>query len=951
MASLLECPKCGRRHRQAEVPGGDTFACLRCGARLKVPVAWRDPEETAAQAASGPEPKQRARRFRRGRRGGDGADQAAGGESSNQQRPDAASRGPRQGRRSGQVSDSADSALEDDLTRTLEQWDDDTLNAWSSDLEDLFEEGADAEAQPAADSSPDDVTSPDDSVPVDTPDGGVKTDGGTPASTSAPTSAGSGRRGPAGSATRSTPDAHQPGAAASPGTFNPLDALLDLGGADLSGSLRIGADAIGPTGGWPRPARSGPPEVEPEFDEDAARPGRYSNIADAPRRQGSRSSAWPDSEETPAEAEVTSGEFGGLFDSGPAPADPVEDANDDTDDADGADDSGDLDESGFDFADFGLDDIEEELDNLVGGQHDQLEVGDEGEDDPQWPHSEDDGPASHSEASADTAGALADADGEPTRSLESLYELPSDAFGSEFFEDDEEEEESRSDRLDGFFGDRKKGRSRFGRLGRRSRSADDSLESGEEEGDSSAGSPDDEDSWDDDSFTSGEERSAHIDALMGLDDVGSADTENIGDFGGGIDDDASIDEEEDLGDAGDLPTSTDSSISEIDLLTGIRAVRVLDEEAASAATTNIDPTVVFDATTRPQPARKRKPGTRQVVPDASIPLVKDRSGGLVPFEPVAAPLPDRRRRRSDPDRDDSGRRPVDGPDRPNRRGDLDRSGDDRRSSSAAERPDRRPTSRSRSDAEESTGSFDDGRRRPRERSSTSSSGRAEPRRRDPGRRDIDNRGGASRDPQRAPRMPRSAFERAENAPDDASGGLYRPASDRTREVAASGELYRPPADSTRADVPGARSLGPERGTRPVPGRPGGPAGLSATQTRHGYTRPIGADNDQRVTQMLADAQRHRRPVRIPRQASPRVVTAVVWSASVIGALLIIVFATWILGSVLGLAGASVFKESSVREIILGTDRDRFVSPLLFAVLWAVVAGSIAHVLLSRARRG
>jgi ABC-type transporter Mla maintaining outer membrane lipid asymmetry permease subunit MlaE len=81
------------------------------------------------------------------------------------------------------------------------------------------------------------------------------------------------------------------------------------------------------------------------------------------------------------------------------------------------------------------------------------------------------------------------------------------------------------------------------------------------------------------------------------------------------------------------------------------------------------------------------------------------------------------------------------------------------------------------------------------------------------------------------------------------------------------------------------------------------------------------------------------------------VTAVVWSASVIGALLIIVFATWILGSVLGLAGASVFKESSVREIILGTDRDRFVSPLLFAVLWAVVAGSIAHVLLSRARRG
>lgn len=103
--------------------------------------------------------------------------------------------------------------------------------------------------------------------------------------------------------------------------------------------------------------------------------------------------------------------------------------------------------------------------------------------------------------------------------------------------------------------------------------------------------------------------------------------------------------------------------------------------------------------------------------------------------------------------------------------------------------------------------------------------------------------------------------------------------------------------------------------------------------------------------MLADAQRHRRPVRIPRQASPRVVTAVVWSASVIGALLIIVFATWILGSVLGLAGASVFKESSVREIILGTDRDRFVSPLLFAVLWAVVAGSIAHVLLSRARRG
>ena len=106
-----------------------------------------------------------------------------------------------------------------------------------------------------------------------------------------------------------------------------------------------------------------------------------------------------------------------------------------------------------------------------------------------------------------------------------------------------------------------------------------------------------------------------------------------------------------------------------------------------------------------------------------------------------------------------------------------------------------------------------------------------------------------------------------------------------------------------------------------------------------------------MSQMLSDSQRHRKPVRVPKQASPKVVTGVIWTVAVLSSLIIILIATWILGSVLGLAGASVFEESSVREIILGTDRDRFVSPLLFAVLWAVVAGSIAHVLLSRARKG
>ena len=979
MASLLECPKCGRRHRQAEVPGSDTFACLRCGARLKVPVAWRQ-SEAVPTAGSPPSsaPRQKGRRFRRSKRQPESGDELEQSRGSNRSRSDDETRQAtakralpaelRADEPNGveEADGQPDSGLEDDLSRALAQWDDDSTLLWDAggDPDPLGPDplgpdplGSDPRGTELVDDGSGGELKPGDA------DGAVTSDSAHDATGTSEGDAGT-HDGKASVAGDLDVDAKADGADG-PNPFDGLGKIGSLAGVpESSESLRIGADAAG------RRARAGGSSVDGgearltsgsddrsgtdvEFDEDAVAPGRFSKISDATLHDGSEASR-VEHEDAPA-AEVMTGEAGasgGESGRGATP-DEVDDRWDlsTSDDVDGLD----LDRFGLDGPD--LDGSEGELDLLEANTTDDAVSG----------------PG----AGSGSGGLLDGGSEESDLSLrpEDVYSLPADALGSDFFDDDGDDEiddeESRSDRLDGFFGDRKPSRSRFGRLGRRLRSR----------------TGDDEDSEDLDVSDLGESDLSNNPDLL---DEGSGAAEGLQDrsrpAAAGFSDVAQPvsdpDPAEDVGghDDGDGPgDSSQNRAPEIDLSTGVRAVRVLDEGAASAATTNVDPTVAFDATTRPT-VRKRKTPVRPVVPDASIPLVKDESGGLVPFEPGAEPLPDRRRRGPRPATTDGvsptsrrtrNARPTSDADP---RVDSDPRDEDQPASQGARR------SRSRSSAGSERGDrFNDDRvenpQAPRQSSGT--------RRGDNTGRVRRSSGGLGRGQAEGPladNRPSSVYEPPSSHAGGSDRGRLRGSvrSPGTRPAGTgSSPSHRSPfgpsiSDRSRSDtsrasaferadsaVVGSRSAQPvDQGNESGrSSRDGGASsrGLAASTGQRtngfGYTRPIGASDGERVSQMLSDSQRHRKPVRVPKQASPKVVTGVIWTVAVLSSLIIILIATWILGSVLGLAGASVFEESSVREIILGTDRDRFVSPLLFAVLWAVVAGSIAHVLLSRARKG
>jgi hypothetical protein len=53
MASALQCPACGHKHRLSELTGDPIFSCEECGRLLKTPVEYRRPEPSAAPEAPG----------------------------------------------------------------------------------------------------------------------------------------------------------------------------------------------------------------------------------------------------------------------------------------------------------------------------------------------------------------------------------------------------------------------------------------------------------------------------------------------------------------------------------------------------------------------------------------------------------------------------------------------------------------------------------------------------------------------------------------------------------------------------------------------------------------------------------------------------------------------------------------------------------------------------------
>jgi hypothetical protein len=63
MASALQCPACGHKHRLTELSGDPVFACEQCGRLLKTPLEYRRPEPSAPSA--GP-PSNGAKRVPRG---------------------------------------------------------------------------------------------------------------------------------------------------------------------------------------------------------------------------------------------------------------------------------------------------------------------------------------------------------------------------------------------------------------------------------------------------------------------------------------------------------------------------------------------------------------------------------------------------------------------------------------------------------------------------------------------------------------------------------------------------------------------------------------------------------------------------------------------------------------------------------------------------------------------
>ncbi len=64
MASALQCPACGHKHRLTGLSGDPVFACEQCGRLLKTPVEYRRPDPSAPTEAPRPNGSSRSRRER-----------------------------------------------------------------------------------------------------------------------------------------------------------------------------------------------------------------------------------------------------------------------------------------------------------------------------------------------------------------------------------------------------------------------------------------------------------------------------------------------------------------------------------------------------------------------------------------------------------------------------------------------------------------------------------------------------------------------------------------------------------------------------------------------------------------------------------------------------------------------------------------------------------------------
>lgn len=62
MASALQCPACGHKHRLAALTGDPIFSCEECGRLLKTPVEYRRPEPSAPSEPPRPAPSSRLQR-------------------------------------------------------------------------------------------------------------------------------------------------------------------------------------------------------------------------------------------------------------------------------------------------------------------------------------------------------------------------------------------------------------------------------------------------------------------------------------------------------------------------------------------------------------------------------------------------------------------------------------------------------------------------------------------------------------------------------------------------------------------------------------------------------------------------------------------------------------------------------------------------------------------------
>jgi hypothetical protein len=60
VASALQCPACGHKHRLSELTGDPVFSCEQCGRLLKTPVEYRRPDPSAPSAP--PRPNGRVQR-------------------------------------------------------------------------------------------------------------------------------------------------------------------------------------------------------------------------------------------------------------------------------------------------------------------------------------------------------------------------------------------------------------------------------------------------------------------------------------------------------------------------------------------------------------------------------------------------------------------------------------------------------------------------------------------------------------------------------------------------------------------------------------------------------------------------------------------------------------------------------------------------------------------------